>query len=125
MNAAVIERIHAEPAVPIDEGEHALRVVTTRGRRSGEPRALPLGVLRHDGRLYLVSPDAGRDWVRNLRADPSCEVAGGGARARIRFIHGRAAWISKPRAKAARSTSPRISSSTRAGRAGARLIVVT
>ena len=74
------ERILGSPAAPIEEGGYALRVVRTRGRSSGEVRGRPLGVVRWDGHLYLVSPRAGRDWVRNLHADPWCETAAGDER---------------------------------------------
>lgn len=77
-NAAMVDRISAAPAEPIPDGGYALRVVRTRGRRSGEMRSTPLGVLGRGGALYLVSPQAGRDWVRNLLADPECEVVAGG-----------------------------------------------
>jgi deazaflavin-dependent oxidoreductase (nitroreductase family) len=72
MNAAMSTRILAEPPQPLVEGGYALRVVRTTGRSSGSPRTTPLGVVQHDGALYLVSPDPGRDWVRNLSADPAC-----------------------------------------------------
>ena len=85
-NAAMIERISSAPAEPIPEGGYALRVIRTHGRRSGEVRATPLGVLRHDGASYLVSPQAGRDWVRNLLADPWCEVVAGGEAAEYRAV---------------------------------------
>lgn len=77
-NAAMVERISDAPVEPIPDGGYGLRVIRTRGRRSGEVRSTPLGLLRHDGASYLVSPRAGRDWVRNLLADPWCEVVAGG-----------------------------------------------
>ncbi|RZT84795.1 deazaflavin-dependent oxidoreductase (nitroreductase family) [Pseudonocardia sediminis] len=86
MNASMVERILAAPATPIEEGGYALRVVRTVGRRSGERRATPLGAVRRDGYLYLVSPQAGRDWVRNLHADPWCAVEAGGERAEYRAL---------------------------------------
>ena len=75
INARMSATILSEPAQPYREGSYALRAVHTTGRRSGERRTTPLGVVQLDGRLYLVSSDRGRDWVRNLDADPSCVVA--------------------------------------------------
>jgi deazaflavin-dependent oxidoreductase (nitroreductase family) len=48
------------------------RVLAVRGRRSGEWRTVPVNLLPHDGRRYLVAPRGQAQWVRNLRA------AGGG-----------------------------------------------
>lgn len=48
------------------------RVLTVRGRSSGQPRSTPVNLLTLDGDRYLVSPRGHTQWVRNLRA------AGGG-----------------------------------------------
>ncbi len=72
MNTAMTQKILGEPPQPLVEGGYALRVVHTVGRRSRVRRATPLGVVQVDGGLYLVSPDRGRAWVRNLEADPAC-----------------------------------------------------
>lgn len=48
------------------------RVLSVRGRTSGEWRSTPVNLLRHDGQRYLVAPRGQTQWVRNLR------VAGGG-----------------------------------------------
>jgi deazaflavin-dependent oxidoreductase (nitroreductase family) len=44
------------------------RVLIVRGRQSGEPRRVPVNVLRLDGRDYLVSARGEGQWVRNVRA---------------------------------------------------------
>jgi deazaflavin-dependent oxidoreductase (nitroreductase family) len=44
------------------------RVLEVRGRRSGEPRRVPVNVLDLDGRRYLVSARGEGEWVRNVRA---------------------------------------------------------
>ena len=75
MNQTMSDKLLAEPAQPLVEGGYALRAVYTRGRRSGERRVTPLAVVRCRDRLYLVAPDRGRAWVRNLEADPACVVA--------------------------------------------------
>jgi F420H(2)-dependent quinone reductase len=63
-------------------------LVTTRGRRTGEPRTIPLGAVR-DGRAWLViGSNAGHDrmpaWVANLRADPAVTVETSGVAAPFR-----------------------------------------
>ena len=44
------------------------RVLSVKGRKSGEPRSNPVNLLTHDGRRYLVAPRGHTQWVRNLRA---------------------------------------------------------
>ncbi len=43
-------------------------LLTVRGRKSGQPRTIPIVVLEQDGKRYLLSPFGIVDWVRNLRA---------------------------------------------------------
>jgi deazaflavin-dependent oxidoreductase (nitroreductase family) len=56
-------------------------LLTTRGRRSGKPRTVPLGHLR-DGEVVIVAGTNGGlpafpSWIYNLRADPEAEVQRG------------------------------------------------
>lgn len=44
------------------------RVLTVAGRRSGEPRSVPVNLLTHGGDRYLVAPRGNTQWVRNIRA---------------------------------------------------------
>lgn len=44
------------------------RLVTIRGRSSGQPRTLPLAVVEFSGRRFVWSPWGEVHWVRNLRA---------------------------------------------------------
>ncbi|MDG3010277.1 nitroreductase family deazaflavin-dependent oxidoreductase [Rhodococcus sp. D2-41] len=44
------------------------RILSVRGRKSGEWRNTPVNVLDHDGQRYLVAPRGHTQWVRNLRA---------------------------------------------------------
>ena len=44
------------------------RVLEVRGRKSGEPRRVPVNLLDHLGELYLVAPRGETEWVRNVRA---------------------------------------------------------
>ena len=50
------------------------RVLTVRGRRSGEPRRTVVNVLEVDGARYLVAPRGETHWVRNLRAAGSATL---------------------------------------------------
>ena len=45
------------------------RVLEVPGRRTGEPRRVPVNLLTLDGREYLVSPRGNGQWVRNVRAN--------------------------------------------------------
>lgn len=53
-------------------------LLTTRGRRSGQPRTTPVYGIADGDRLVVVGSNAGRgthpDWYKNLRADPSARV---------------------------------------------------
>ncbi|HVT21024.1 MAG TPA: nitroreductase family deazaflavin-dependent oxidoreductase [Mycobacteriales bacterium] len=44
------------------------RVLEVRGRKTGEPRRVPVNLLSFDGTQYLVAPRGETQWVRNLRA---------------------------------------------------------
>ncbi|MEU4254026.1 nitroreductase family deazaflavin-dependent oxidoreductase [Amycolatopsis sp. NPDC026612] len=80
MNAEMTANLIEAPAEPPPEGGYALRVVETRGRRTGAPRRVPLAVVARDGAHYLVSPVRDRDWVVNLLATPECALLSGGRR---------------------------------------------
>jgi deazaflavin-dependent oxidoreductase (nitroreductase family) len=43
------------------------RVLEVRGRKSGQPRRVPVNVLTERGKRYLVAPRGHTQWVRNLR----------------------------------------------------------
>jgi deazaflavin-dependent oxidoreductase (nitroreductase family) len=53
-------------------------LVTTIGRKSGEPRVVPLLFLREGNRVVLVASQAGSDnhplWYLNLKANPAVKV---------------------------------------------------
>jgi deazaflavin-dependent oxidoreductase (nitroreductase family) len=44
------------------------RVLSVKGRKSGEWRTTPVNLLVLDGKRYLVAPRGVTQWVRNLRA---------------------------------------------------------
>lgn len=43
------------------------RVLSVRGRKSGEVRSVPVNLLPFAGERYLVAPRGQTQWVRNLR----------------------------------------------------------
>jgi deazaflavin-dependent oxidoreductase (nitroreductase family) len=53
-------------------------ILTTKGRRSGEPRSTPLIYQRHGGDYLVVASKGGADeppaWYLNLEAEPEVEV---------------------------------------------------
>ena len=49
-------------------GNYPLYLLTVRGRKSGQPRTVPLVILERNGKRYVGSPYGIVDWVRNLRA---------------------------------------------------------
>lgn len=51
-------------------GVGPIHLLTTRGRRSGEPRTVPVVPVDHNGARWLVAPYGPVDWVANVRADP-------------------------------------------------------
>ena len=44
------------------------RVLSVRGRKTGQWRSTPVNPLNHQGSRYLVAPRGNTEWVRNLRA---------------------------------------------------------
>lgn len=69
-------------------------LLTTRGRRSGEPRPAPLIYGHFDGSYVVIASKGGMPdhplWYLNLQADPDCELMVGAlhTRARARFAEG-------------------------------------
>jgi deazaflavin-dependent oxidoreductase (nitroreductase family) len=63
-------------------------ILTTKGRRSGQPRPTPLIYGTHDGGYLVVASKGGSDeppaWYRNLTDNPDVEVQVGGDRFRAR-----------------------------------------
>jgi deazaflavin-dependent oxidoreductase (nitroreductase family) len=45
-----------------------MRVLEVRGRKSGKLYTLPVDLLSHAGKLYLVAPRGRAEWVRNAEA---------------------------------------------------------
>ena len=59
-------------------------LLTVNGRRSGEPRTTPVGLLVLDGRRYLFSAFGEVNWVRNLRAAGTATIGVGRQRETLR-----------------------------------------
>lgn len=63
-------------------GQLPVLLLTTTGRKSGQPRTWPLGYLRDGERLIIVASASGEPkhpaWYLNLRADPRVTVQLGG-----------------------------------------------
>jgi deazaflavin-dependent oxidoreductase (nitroreductase family) len=74
-NQRLIEQFRAGHGAP--DGRHLL-LLTTTGRRSGEPRTTPMMFVRDRGRLMVVASNAGAtadpQWYLNLVADPHVHV---------------------------------------------------
>jgi deazaflavin-dependent oxidoreductase (nitroreductase family) len=51
--------------------------MTTTGRKSGEPRRVPVSPIVVEGVEYLVSPYGEVGWVHNVRADPTVTLSRG------------------------------------------------
>lgn len=52
-----------------------LMVLTTRGRKSGQARHIPIEYRRHGKKIYLVSGWGGRpQWYQNIMADPTVTI---------------------------------------------------
>ena len=49
-------------------GNYPMYLFTVRGRKSGQPRTIPLVIMERNGQRYVGSPYGIVDWVRNLRA---------------------------------------------------------
>lgn len=75
-NRFMMDKIRADGNAPYQEGRYVLRVVSVAGRRSGEPRRVPIAIPTVAGERYLCAPNRGRDWVLNLLAAGECEVEG-------------------------------------------------
>jgi deazaflavin-dependent oxidoreductase (nitroreductase family) len=48
--------------------------MTTTGRRSGLPRRIEIWMLDVDGRFFITGTPGRRDWLANLRGDPSLVI---------------------------------------------------
>jgi deazaflavin-dependent oxidoreductase (nitroreductase family) len=61
-------------------------LLTVRGRKSGEPRTVPVAILDLDGRRYVQSPFGEVNWVRNLRVAGEAVVTKGRERETVSAV---------------------------------------
>ncbi len=52
----------------IGPGNYPMYLLTVRGRKSGQPRTIPIVTIERNGKRYVGSVYGIVDWVRNLRA---------------------------------------------------------
>ncbi|NKQ55839.1 nitroreductase family deazaflavin-dependent oxidoreductase [Amycolatopsis sp. K13G38] len=63
-----------------------MRLLTVRGRKSGQPRTTPVSPLTVDGKRYVIGGFANGDWVANARANGDAVLARGRHRENIRLV---------------------------------------
>ena len=62
------------------------RVLTVRGRRTGNPQSVPVNLLSLDGDRFLVAPRGNTQWVRNARAAGEVELRVGRRVERVSLV---------------------------------------
>lgn len=72
-------------AVRLGLSPRGSQLLTVRGRKSGEPRTVPVNPLQLEGTTYLVAPRGSTNWARNLRAAGEGELRVGRRRRRFGF----------------------------------------
>jgi deazaflavin-dependent oxidoreductase (nitroreductase family) len=65
------------PLTKIGIGPGYTYLLTTTGRRSGEPRTTPVNIIDLDGERWLVSSYGNVGWVYNVRASPQVTLRRG------------------------------------------------
>lgn len=65
-------------------GPKATYLMTTTGRRSGEPRTTPVTLVENSTDRWLVAPYGPVAWVHNVRANPTVELRRGRHRQLLR-----------------------------------------
>ena len=75
-NQFMLNKIRTDGPAPYQEGRYVLRVISVPGRKTGEPRPLPIAIPMIDEQRYLCAPNRRRDWVRNVLAAGECEIEG-------------------------------------------------
>lgn len=63
--------------VNVGGGPKGTYLMTTTGRRSGQPRTTPVTLVEQGTDRWLVAPYGAVSWVHNLRADPALELRRG------------------------------------------------
>ncbi|HEX3318932.1 MAG TPA: nitroreductase family deazaflavin-dependent oxidoreductase [Solirubrobacteraceae bacterium] len=69
-------------------GRAPVLLLTTTGRKSGQPRTAPVLYLDDDGRFIVIGSNAGNTkapaWAHNLEANPDAEIQAGRRKGRVR-----------------------------------------
>lgn len=75
-NRALINQFRADGGASM--GDRPLLLLTTRGRRSGQPRTSPMMYVKGEDRLLVIASNNGAtadpEWYRNLSVDPQVTV---------------------------------------------------
>ena len=61
-------------------------VLTTTGRKSGQPREVVVSPIVEDGTRYLVSPYGESAWVLNARANSQVTISKGGTESPVHLV---------------------------------------
>jgi deazaflavin-dependent oxidoreductase (nitroreductase family) len=61
-------------------------LLTVRGRRTGKPRTLPVGLLELDGRQFVQASYGAAGWAANLRAAGQATIASRGRRVAVEAV---------------------------------------
>ncbi len=78
LNSVVLPTVKAGIGSPILPMSAGLIVLETTGRKSGEPRQVPLVATRLGDRIIVSTVRGNSLWIKNLEADPSAGVWLGG-----------------------------------------------
>jgi deazaflavin-dependent oxidoreductase (nitroreductase family) len=65
------------PMLKLGIGGKSTYLLTTTGRRTGQPRTTPVILVENDADRWLVSPYGAVGWVHNLRAKPELALRRG------------------------------------------------
>ena len=66
-----------KPLIRLGVGGRSAYLLTTTGRKTGQPRTTPVILVEHDGQRWLVSPYGTVAWVHNVRAHPEVTLRHG------------------------------------------------